>query len=57
MVATADCVARHQSCGFCSDHPSFGRNSFNGDDALASAPCRSSISTAFTDDVPMSMPR
>ena len=54
---TAALVALHQSAGFCSDHPAWGRDTFSGAEACSTTVSLSSTMTALTLDVPISMPR
>src|SRR5690242_1358143 len=54
---TAALVALHQSAGFCSDQPGWGRETFSGAEACSTTVSLSSTMTALTLDVPISMPR
>ena len=56
-AVTAMPVAVHQSDGSCSDQPGRGRETDSGACACPAIAPESSTSTAFTLDVPMSIPR
>ena len=54
---TASMVARHQESGSCSDHKGCGRSTVSGAEVCATIRSLPSIRTAFTLDVPTSIPR
>ena len=56
-ASTACCSACHQAEGSCSDQPERGRVVAIATDVSAKTACASSTSTAFSDDVPRSIPR
>jgi hypothetical protein len=55
--ATAASVACHQCSGSCSDHNGCGRETSSAALPTASVRCAASISSALTEDVPISSPR
>ena len=54
--SSACSVARHQSSGFCSDHPGFGVESGYGTSRRSTTSPSSATAITFTADVPTSMP-
>src|SRR5438552_9559961 len=55
--ASAASTACHQSAGCCSDHSGCGRCTLSSLRAVATSRCAESTSTAFSSEVPRSMPR
>ena len=56
-AATPALTASTQSSAFCSLHSGCGRDSDSGTEASATVRCSASISSALTEEVPMSNPR